>query len=82
MSALLERLQECAVGERELATRFIDCEMCGGKGTIPDEWPKRANRPGEVQTVKCPTCDGTGEREIQVMTCCRTSDYECRCWEE
>lgn len=61
---------------------FIDCSECHGKGTVPDEWPSRVNRPGEVQFVTCPKCGGAGEVEIQICHRCRLKEYQCRCWEQ
>jgi len=76
MAAAIElRQQELA----EMIEIVIDCKRCEGKGTIPDEWPSRVNRPYEEQTMSCPECQGLGEISKEVMTCCQKSDYLCTC---
>jgi RecJ-like exonuclease len=68
--------------EPQLIEVEIPCEQCDGKGTIVDEWPRRANRPGEEQRTICSNCQGNGFVMKEVCEACQKSETECRCYGE
>lgn len=65
----------------EIIQTFIDCSRCETKGTIPDDWPTRVNRPGEEQAITCPECRGLGEVAVEVCEQCRLPELNCPCEE-
>jgi hypothetical protein len=88
---LIECCQDCAEsflqqgylkGEPQLIEVEIVCEDCDGKGSVVDEFPRRANRPGEEQQTLCVNCGGNGFVMKEVCEACGKSENQCRCYGE
>lgn len=65
----------------ELIEVVEDCSVCDGKGEVVDDWPRRANRPGEEQMMNCANCGGTGELVKEICHICQKSEFECKCFD-